>query len=224
MACRHFLLVWRVLQLLHAKTDFVFPLVSNQANLIGIFSAWKARFHKSIKDPRGGKYEDKMTGKFQREDMGTVKVSLDYSKGQLVVDLHSAHNVAGKKSQDTYANVFLIEENPKEPFKWDKDQRVIYEEGHTKTTVFNKNLNPVFNERFVFQTDSNILKDITKTSLVISIWDEDSSSRDDYMAGITFPLEFVDNFRNLRKVVDIHLHAQEMDGYVSFFLSQICHS
>ena len=156
-----------------------------------------------------------MTGKFQREDMGTVKVSLDYSKGQLVVDLHSAHNVAGKKSQDTYANVFLIEENPKEPFKWDKDQRVIYEEGHTKTTVFNKNLNPVFNERFVFQTDSNILKDITKTSLVISIWDEDSSSRDDYMAGITFPLEFVDNFRNLRKVVDIHLHAQEMDGYVS---------
>ena len=161
------------------------------------------------------KYEDKMTGKFQREDMGTVKVSLDYSKGQLVVDLHSAHNVAGKKSQDTYANVFLIEENPKEPFKWDKDQRVIYEEGHTKTTVFNKNLNPVFNERFVFLTDSNILKDITKTSLVISIWDEDSSSRDDYMAGITFPLEFVDNFRNLRKVVDIHLHAQEMDGYVS---------
>ena len=162
------------------------------------------------------KYEYKMTGKFQREDMGTVKVSLDYSKGQLVVDLHSAHNVAGKKSQDTYANVFLIEENPKEPFKWDKDQRVIYEEGHTKTTVFNKNLNPVFNERFVFLTDSNILKDITKTSLVISIWDKDSSSADDYMAGITVPLTFVDRFTKLNTEVEITLHVQEMDGYVSY--------
>ena len=159
---------------------------------------------------------DKITGKFQREDMGTVKVSLDYSKGQLVVDLHSAHNVAGKKSQDTYANVFLIEENPKEPFKWDKDQRVIYEEGHTKTTVFNKNLNPVFNERFVFLTDSNILKDITKTSLVISIWDKDSSSADDYMAGITVPLTFVDRFTKLNTEVEITLHVQEMDGYVSY--------
>ena len=170
--------------------------------------------------------------------MGTVKVSLDYSKGQLVVDLHSAHNVAGKRSQDTYANVFLIEENPKEPFQWSEEQRVIYEQDYTlyakekdgihrRTAVFNKNLNPVFKSEpgstFVFQTDSShpqhrhILKDITKTSLVISIWDEDSGSRDDYMAGITVPLDFVDKFRNLREVVEVELHAQEMDGYVSLF-------
>jgi len=159
----------------------------------------------------------KGTGVFRREDMGTVKVSLDFSYGKLVVNLHSAHDVAGKKSQDTYANVFLIDEKRDEEqriiYKWDEKQRVIYEYGHQKTQTKNKNLNPVFQEKFVFQTDTNILKDITKKSLVISIWDEDSSSRDDYMAGITVPLNNVDRFKKLNTEVEIQLHVQEMDGY-----------
>merc|ERR1712001_254859 len=83
----------------------------------------------------------KGTGVFRREDMGTVKVSLDFSYGKLVVHLHSAHAVAGKKSQDTYANVFLIDE------KRDEKQRVIYEYGHQKTQTKNKNLNPVLQEK-----------------------------------------------------------------------------
>ena len=158
----------------------------------------------------------KGTGVFRREDMGTVKVSLDFSYGK-----HSVHAVAGKKSQDTYANVFLIEEKRDEEqriiYKWEEKQRVIYEYGHQKTQTKNKNLNPVFQEKFVFQTDTNILKDITKKSLVISIWDEDSNSRDDYMAGITVPLKYVDRFKKLNTEVDIQLHVQEMDGYVSLF-------
>ena len=162
----------------------------------------------------------KGTGVFRREDMGTVKVSLDFSYGKLVVNLHSAHDVAGKKSQDTYANVFLIDEKRDEEqriiYKWDEKQRVIYEYGHQKTQTKNKNLNPVFQEKFVFQTDTNILKDITKKSLVISIWDEDSSSRDDFMAGITIPLENLNKFTKLKNVL-IKLHVQEMDGYVSLF-------
>ena len=161
------------------------------------------------------KYKDK-AGVFRREDMGSVNVSLGLSKGELVVDLHSARNLAGRQSQDSYANVFLIdEENPKIPFKWNENQRVIFEEGHKKTKVFKQNLNPDFQEKFVFKTDSNILKDITKTSLVISIWDKDTKTRDDYMAGITVPLKYVDKFKKLDDVVEIKLHVQEMDGYVS---------
>merc|ERR1719341_2012675 len=134
----------------------------------------------------------KGTGEFIRKDMGTVKVSFDFSYGKLVVNLLSAHDVAGKKSQDTYANVFLIDEKRDEEhrivYRWDEKQRVICEYGHQKTQTKNKNLNPVFQEKFVFQTDTNI----PKKSLVISIWDEDSSSRDDFMAGITVPLKNVD--------------------------------
>ena len=163
----------------------------------------------------------KGTGVFRREDMGTVKVSFDFSYGKLVVNLLSAHDVAGKKSQDTYANVFLIDEKRDEEhriiYRWDEKQRVICEYGHQKTQTKNKNLNPVFQEKFVFQTDTNILKDITKKSLVISIWDEDSTSRDDFMAGITVPLKNVDRFKKLNTEVEIQLHVQEMDGYVSLF-------
>ena len=171
------------------------------------------------KDPskiRGeDKYKDRMTGQFNRDQMGTVKVQLDYSFGKLVVNLKSAHHIAGKKSQDSYANVFLIQENPKNLYTWDEDQRVIYEKGHEKTNVFSKNLDPVFADKFTFQTDSNYLRDIASKSLVISIWDEDSSSRDDYMAGITVPLKNIDRFRKLGVEVEIKLHFQEMDGYVS---------
>jgi len=169
------------------------------------------------KDPskiRGeDKYKDRMTGQFNRDQMGTVKVQLDYSFGKLVVNLNSAHHIAGKKSQDSYANVFLIQENPKNLYTWDEDQRVIYEKGHEKTNVFSKNLDPVFADKFTFQTDSNYLRDIASKSLVISIWDEDSSSRDDYMAGITVPLKNIDRFRKLGVEVEIKLHFQEMDGY-----------
>merc|ERR1711990_1252728 len=43
--------------------------------------------------------------------MGTVKVSLNYDDGALIVFLHSAPDLAGKQSQDSYANVFLIEDD-----------------------------------------------------------------------------------------------------------------
>ena len=41
---------------------------------------------------------------------------------------------------------------------------------------------------FIFQSNpAGILPDISKKSLVISIWDKDTKSKDDYMAGVTLP-------------------------------------
>ena len=136
--------------------------------------------------------------------MGTVKMSLNYDDGALIVFLHSAHGLAGKKSQDPYANVFLIEDeeyphpDPTKRYQWKEGQKVIYQEDHEKTEVSNRNLNPVFKDKFIFQTNpSGILPDISKKSLVISIWDKDSKSRDDYMAGVTLPLRNVRRFNFL---------------------------
>jgi len=136
--------------------------------------------------------------------MGSVKMSLNYDNGALVVFLYSAHGLAGKKSQDPYANVFLIEDeeyphpDPTKRYQWKEGQKVIYQEDHEKTEVSNRNLNPVFKDKFIFQTNpSGILPDISKKSLVISIWDKDSKSRDDYMAGVTLPLRNVRRFNFL---------------------------
>ena len=55
-------------------------------------------------------------------------------------------------------------------------------------------------------------------SLIISIWDEDSDSKDDYMAGIRIKLNEVQYFEN-RGVVPVELEHQDIDGHVCFLVS-----
>merc|ERR1719347_2359867 len=55
------------------------------------------------------------------------------------------------------------------------------------------------------------LSDINSKSLVVSIWDEDSSSRDDYMAGLRLSLKDVQYFK-LRSI-EVKLLHQAMDGH-----------
>ena len=57
---------------------------------------------------------------------------------------------------------------------------------------------------------------IIKKSLVIAIWDEDSKSRDDYMAGIRISLKTVLNWTKY-DIVELELRHQEKDGHVSIW-------
>lgn len=143
--------------------------------------------------------------------MGTLEMTLHCSPGLLTVDLHRANNIAGKRSQDSYAQVFLIEERPA-PFtkSWDINQKVFFQAGHEQTEIFKKNINPEFNDTFKFKMDA---MSISNKSLVVSIWDKDSSSRDDFMAGVTIPLRNVARFQKLSTRVSVDLQYQEMDGY-----------
>ena len=149
-----------------------------------------------------------------RVAMGEVEVSLHYIPGCLVVDLHRGKEICGKRSQDSYAQVFLIEDNGNA--LWDQHQKAFFEKVnetvHERTRLFKKNLNPEFDDKFTFKMDHAAL---LRKSLVIAIWDMDSASKDDYMAGVTFPLRDVARFDCLGKKVDITLQVQEKDGYVS---------
>ena len=142
--------------------------------------------------------------------MGILEATLRHTTGCLTVDLHRAKAIAGKRSQDSYAQVFLIEDNNNT--MWHDDQKVVFELGHEKTKVFNKNLNPEFNDQFKFKMDDALL---ARKSLVISIWDEDSGSKDDFMAGFTLPLRDLARFNKLGVPVGINMTYQAMDGYVS---------
>ena len=97
-------------------------------------------------------------------------MSLNYDEGALIVFLHSAHKLAGKQSQDPYASLFLIEDDngeessssssssledeenhdpdPKTRYQWHRDQTVIYQLDHEKTSVYKENLNPEFKDMF----------------------------------------------------------------------------
>ena len=154
--------------------------------------------------------------------MGILEATLRHTAGCLTVDLHRAKNIAGKRSQDSYAQVFLIEDNNNR--MWHEEQKVIFEIGHEKTKVFKKNLNPEFNDQFKFKMDD---AQLARKSLVVSIWDEDSSSKDDFMAGFTLPLRDLARFNKLGFPVGIKMTYQAMDGYVSIlavppFVTLLC--
>ena len=82
-----------------------------------------------------------------------------------------------------------------------------------KTETREKTLHPVWNHPFRFAGAN----DLEKKSLVIAIWDKDSTSRDDYMAGVRIPLEEVDCFTyDLDNIVTLkRLQPQMSDGHVS---------
>jgi len=130
---------------------------------------------------------------------GTLYIRVDYSHGSLNVFIEKAEDLFGKKSQDPYAIVYLL----------DKSGEATFQQGHNNTDTKSKTLDPVYNESFQFQMD---LGEVISRSLVIAIWDRDSKSRDDYMAGIRINLQDVQHFKK-NYTARLELRHQEMDGH-----------
>ena len=61
------------------------------------------------------------------------------------------------------------------------------------------------------------LEELNKLSLVVAIWDSDSTSRDDYIAGVRISLKEVQYFQR-KELLWIELQAQsdKLDGHVSY--------
>ena len=66
------------------------------------------------------------------------------------------------------------------------------------------------------------LDELNKLSLVVAIWDSDSTSRDDYIAGVRLSMKEVQYFQK-KELVWISLQAQLLDGHVSvnFFIDKL---
>jgi len=72
---------------------------------------------------------------------GKLHLSVDYNNGCLTVFLHSARDLAGKRSQDPYAFCYLM----------GKDKKTYFQVGNNKTDKFSKNLSPEFKHKFEFR-------------------------------------------------------------------------
>jgi len=137
---------------------------------------------------------------------GHLNLQIEYREGCLRVTLDSA-KLGGKKSQDPYALVYLL----------DKEGRTFFQAGNHETIVFKKNIEPKFNKKFQFNLS---VHDITSKSLVIAIWDKDSSSRDDYMAGVRLSLQDVQYF-TMYNTVKLELMHQAMDGHPAAYENEM---
>ena len=124
------------------------------------------------------------------------------------VRVQSAHKLFGRRSQDPYALVYLLD---KEKGAGERHAKTWFQENKMRTRTEDKTLDPVWNESFEFVG----VNDLAKKSLVIAIWDKDSKSRDDFMAGVRIPMEEVFFFDALKGDVTLELQHQLADGHVS---------
>ena len=61
------------------------------------------------------------------------------------------------------------------------------------------------------------MTELSRKSLVIAIWDQDSTTRDDYMAGIRINLRDIHQFDFRKGLITVQLMAQDAtDGHVGF--------
>jgi len=139
-------------------------------------------------------------GDYKGQSPGKLNLSIKLVNGTLTVLVKSAKGLFGKRSQDPYAFCYLLE-----------GERTWFEEGNEKTEKKDKTLTPEWNHQFQFRGVS--LVDLVKKSLVIAIWDEDSKSRDDYMAGIRISLQEVMFFDEMISDVTLELQHQLDDGH-----------
>lgn len=93
----------------------------------------------------------------------------------------------------------------------EKHAKTWFQENNIKTKTVDKTLDPVWNHSFKFVG----VNDIVRKSLVVAIWDDDSTSRDDYLAGVRIPMEEVLYFDANKGLVTLDLQAQLADGHVS---------
>ena len=99
----------------------------------------------------------------------------------------------------------------KEKGDGERHAKTWFQENNLKTKTVDKTLDPVWNHSFKFAGVS----DLVRKSLVIAIWDDDSTSRDDYLAGVRIPMEEVLYFDANKGLVTMDLQAQLADGHVS---------
>jgi len=149
----------------------------------------------------------KIVSGFDGQSGGKLTLSIRYDRGALQVHVLSAKNLFGKRSQDPYAQVYLVEghrynEQNREPRTW-------FQYNNERTEVKDKTLNPNWDKTFAFEKPLEWLRD---KSLAIAIWDQDSKSRDDYMSGIRISLEELAYF-NIDGMVTVELQHQEKDGH-----------
>jgi len=156
-----------------------------------------ARANKKIKGPE----------KYGGQSPGHLDLILKWeSWGSLSVYLGKA-SLFGKKSQDSYAVCYLL----------DKAGNTFFQDNNHQTEIFKKNIEPYFNHEFRFDMS---LSKIVGYSLVIAMWDKDSSSRDDYMAGLRISLEDIQYFRK-RETVRLELMHQAQDGHPAAYVDEI---
>ena len=117
------------------------------------------------------------------------------------MDINNASALYGKRSQDPYALCYLME---------DESKRTWFQQNNEKTRTMDKTLDPVWNKRFEFELP---ITEIIRRHLVISIWDEDSTSRDDFMAGVRINLNTL-QFWEKTGLVKLELQHQDLDGHV----------
>ena len=61
------------------------------------------------------------------------------------------------------------------------------------------------------------LTELNKMSLVVAIWDSDSTSRDDYIAGVRISLKEVQYFQRKELLwIELQPQSERLDGHVSY--------
>merc|ERR1712241_1245906 len=110
--------------------------------------------------------------KYKGGKPGSLDLRVNYEAGCLYVGLGEA-SLYGKPSQDPYALVYILDPHT---------GLCKFQIGNNKTKTFDKNIKPNFNSEFQFLISYEELL-LKSQSLVVAIWDQDSHSRDDYMAG-----------------------------------------
>ena len=61
------------------------------------------------------------------------------------------------------------------------------------------------------------LTELNKMSLVVAIWDSDSTSRDDYIAGVRISLKEVQYFQKKELLwIELQAQSERLDGHVSY--------
>ena len=96
----------------------------------------------------------------------------------------------------------------------EKHAKTWFQENNIKTKTVDKTLDPVWNHSFKFVG----VNDLVRKSLVVAIWDDDSVSRDEYLAGVRISMEEVCFFDANKGLVTLDLQAQLADGHVSNLL------
>jgi len=145
-------------------------------------------------------------GYYRGHSPGHLGLKVYYGGGCLTVHLGKA-KLFGKRSQDPYAIVYLVDEATKKCY-FQRDNR--------QTDVFDQNIEPNFNKTFYFKMD---MLQISSKDLIIAIWDRDSHSKDDYMAGIRLSLADVRDFE--KREINIELLHQEIDGHPALLTGNV---